>query len=76
MTRVSHKQAINKNKNVNRTFDWKGGSERYYLLMTCRFDSSARMEWTTGKENFPCVKSSRCPSLPEYWEDEIGHSIG
>ena len=66
---------INRNKNVNRTFEWKGGSERYYLLMTCRFDSSARMEWTTGRENFLFVKSSQYPLLPEYWEDEIGHSI-
>ena len=37
------------------------------LLMTCRLDLSACIPWTTGKENFPSVRSSAKPLFDVYY---------
>lgn len=55
----------------------RGSLERYRdnALNTCRFERSARTEWTTGKENFPSDKSSAKDLFVAYLIDDDLRSI-
>ena len=47
--------------------DWSR-DEQLDSRNNCRFEVSARTPWTTGKLNFPSVRSSANPLLSAYWK--------